>query len=174
MWIGSARRLAASVLIPITISGHTINHADSVIGALECFLIPWLFSSGHINKLVSNWDRSPPSTPLVECSRNAFVRAMILSRLDNCNGVYLPWLSPEIFQQQIEQWTPCVLGAAAARLFLNLPRVCHIKDAMREYYLHWLEFPNRVAFKLSTLAISAACTDFSGISCPELCSIWSS
>ena len=40
---------------------------------------------------------------------------------------------------------------AAARLILDLPRVCHIRDIMRQD-LHWLEFPNHVTFELSTLA----------------------
>ena len=40
---------------------------------------------------------------------------------------------------------------AAARLVLQLPRICHITDAMKEQ-LHWLDIPARVDFKLCILA----------------------
>ena len=69
---------------------------------------------------------------------------MILSRLDYCNG--LLGGIPEYLNNRLN-----TVLCAAARLALDLPRICHIRDVMRKT-LHWLEFPNRVTFKLSTLA----------------------
>ena len=148
MWIGSAKRLADSVLIPVTISGHTINIADSV-RSLGVLIDPMISLSQHINKLVSNcyyYQRQISSIRLSlnRDSRHALVRAMILSRLDYHNG--LLGGTPEYLNNRVN-----TVLRAAARLVLDLPRVYHIRDVMRQD-LHWLEFPNRVTFKLSTLA----------------------
>ena len=73
-------------------------------------------------------------------SSHALVRALVLSRLDYCNGL-------------LGGAPKCLLGPlsgvlrAAARLILLLPRSGSVTDRIRTE-LHWLDIPSRVAFKL--------------------------
>ena len=77
-------------------------------------------------------------------SSHALVRALVLSRLDYCNGL-------------LGGAPKCLLGPlsgvlrAAASLILLLPRSGSVTDRMRTE-LHWQDIPSRVAFKLCVLA----------------------
>ena len=77
-------------------------------------------------------------------SSHTLVRALVLSRLDYCNGL-------------LEGAPKCLLSQlsgvlrAAARLILLLPRSGSVTDRIRTE-LHWLDIPSRVAFKLCVLA----------------------
>ena len=75
---------------------------------------------------------------------HALVRALILTRLDYCNGLLggapMCLLSP----------LSGVLRAAA-RLILLLPRTSSVDNEIRTV-LHWLDVPARVTFKLCLLA----------------------
>ena len=75
---------------------------------------------------------------------HALVRALVNSRLDYCNGVLAgqPRYSYDKLQSVLR---------AAARLVLRLPGSASVKSLMRTK-LHWLPFPDRIDYKLSTLA----------------------
>ena len=74
-------------------------------------------------------------------STQALVRAFVHSRLDNCNGALagLPGYAYKRLQAVLR---------SAARLCLRLPSFASVSDAMRRD-LHWLNFPNRVTYKLA-------------------------
>ena len=148
IWFGSARRLPKCTFEPIRIGADLIQPSHSVRD-LGVTLDPVLSLSGHVSRLVSNSYyqirqlRSIRRT-LTTDACHALARAMILSRLDYCNGL-LGGASTFLLGQ-----LSGVLRAAA-RLVLRLPRICHITDAIRSQ-LHWLDYPARVTFKLCVLA----------------------
>ena len=72
-------------------------------------------------------------------------RAMVLSRLDYCNGL-LGGGAPKSLLCQLSG-----VMRAAARLILVLPRQSHVTSEIRAR-LHWLDMPSRVQFKLCCLA----------------------
>ena len=74
---------------------------------------------------------------------HALVRAMVLSRLDYCNG--LLGGAPKYLLGQLSG-----VMRAPARLILVLPRRSHMTDAISTR-LHWLDIPARVVFKLCVL-----------------------
>ena len=77
-------------------------------------------------------------------SSHALARALILSRLDYCNGL----LSgiPVLLMKQLDG-----VMRAAARLILQLPRSGHVTRAMHDR-LHWLDMQARIEFKLCVTA----------------------
>ena len=75
---------------------------------------------------------------------HALVRALVLSRLDYCNGLLAK--APDYLLAQLSG-----VMRAAARLILQLPRKSHVSDAIRRQ-LHWLDISERVRFKLCVLA----------------------
>ena len=77
-------------------------------------------------------------------SSHALARALILSRLDYCNGL----LSgiPVLLMKQLDG-----VMRAAARLILQLPRSGHVTKAMHDR-LHWLDMQARIEFKLCVTA----------------------
>ena len=75
---------------------------------------------------------------------HALVRAMVISRLDYCNG--LLGGAPKYLLGQLSG-----VMRAAARLILVLPRRSHMTDAISTR-LHWLDIPARVVFKLCVTA----------------------
>ena len=95
----------------------------------------------------STYANSGPSVGRLPSSPHTLwwlVRALVLSRLDYCNGL-------------LGGAPKCLLGPlsgvlrAAARLILLLPRSSSVTDRMRTEF-HWLDIPSRVAFKLCVLA----------------------
>ena len=90
-------------------------------------------------------------------SSHALVRALVLTRLDYCNG--LLGGAPKCLLGQLSG----VLRAAAC-LILLLPRSGSVTDRIRTE-LHWLDIPSRVTFKLCVLAYPRVC---SILSCPFL------
>ena len=77
-------------------------------------------------------------------STQALVRAFVHSRLDYCNGALagLPGYTYKRLQAVLR---------SAARLCLRLPSFASVSDVMQRD-LHWLNFPNRVTYKLCTMA----------------------
>ena len=77
-------------------------------------------------------------------SSHALVRALVLTRLDYCNG--LLGGAPKCLLSPLSG-----VLRAAARLILLLPRTSSVADRIRTE-LHWLDIPSRVTFKLCVLA----------------------
>ena len=77
-------------------------------------------------------------------SSHALVRALILTRLDYCNG--LLGGAPKCLLSPLSR-----VLRAAARLILLLPRTSSVENEIRTV-LHWLDVPARVTFKLCLLA----------------------
>ena len=77
-------------------------------------------------------------------SSHALVRALILTRLDYCNG--LLGGAPKCLLSPLSR-----VLRAAARLILLLPRTSSVENKIRTV-LHWLDVPARVTFKLCLLA----------------------
>jgi hypothetical protein len=75
---------------------------------------------------------------------HALVRALVLSRLDYCNGLLAK--APDYILAQLSG-----VMRAAARVILQLPRRGQVSDAIRRQ-LHWLDISERVRFKLCVLA----------------------
>ena len=77
-------------------------------------------------------------------SSHALVRALILTRLDYCNG-FLGG-APKCLLNPLSR-----VLRAAARLILLLPRTSSVENEIRTV-LHWLDVPARITFKLCLLA----------------------
>lgn len=75
---------------------------------------------------------------------HSLVRALVHSRLDYCNGVLAN--APLGLHNKLQS-----VMRSAARLVLRLPRRASVSLAIQNR-LHWLPFPQRVTFKLCTMA----------------------
>jgi hypothetical protein len=118
------RDLGVNVDSELTLAAH-VNHVTSV-----CYY--------HIRQLRAV--RRSLTTDAV----HSLVRALIHSRLDYCNGVLAN--APLELHKKLQS-----VLRSAARLVLRLPRRASVSLALRDR-LHWLPFPQRVTFKLCTLA----------------------
>ena len=148
IWLGSTRRLARCTFDPIIINGDTIPPSLTVRD-LGAYIDSGINFDEHVTRLTRTCFfhirqlRSIRRLLTIESS-HALVRALVLSRLDYCNGL-------------LGGAPKCLLGPlsgvlrAAARLILLLPRSGSVTDRMRTE-LHWLDIPSRVAFKLCVLA----------------------
>ena len=148
IWLGSSRRLPRCSFGPLVIGGSIVNPAVSVRD-LGVVLDPTLSLVNHVAKLTSvsfyhiRQIRSIQRS-LTTDSCHSLVRALIISRLDYCNG--LLGGAPAFLLARLSG-----VLRAAARLVLQLPRTGHMADVMKEQ-LHWLDIPERVRFKLCVLA----------------------
>ena len=148
IWLGSTRRLARCTFDPIIINGDTILPSLTVRD-LGAYIDSGINFDEHVTRLTRTCFfhirqlRSIRRSLTIESS-HALVRALVLSRLDYCNGL-------------LGGAPKCLLGPlsgvlrAAARLILLLPRSGSVTDRIRTE-LHWLDIPSRVAFKLCVLA----------------------
>ena len=147
IWLGSSRRLPGCSFGPLVIGGSIVHPASSVRD-LGVVLDPTLSFANHIAKLTGvafyhiRQLRSIRRSLTID-SCHSLVRALIISRLDYCNG--LLGGAPAFLLARLSG-----VLRAAARLVLQLPRTGHISVAMKEQ-LHWLDIPARVSFKLCAL-----------------------
>ena len=148
IWLGSSRRLANLSPPPMVLGGHTILLSSSV-RSLGVVIDSAVTFSSHVSRLVSSCYyqlrqlRSIRKSLTVD-SCHALVRALILSRMDYCNGL-LSGISKTLLGQ-----LDGVLRASA-RLILQRQRTDHITTAMREQ-LHWLDASARIKYKLCVFA----------------------
>lgn len=84
---------------------------------------------------------------LTESSLKTVVTALVMSRLDYCNGLYLNAQRQHINRLQLVQ-------NAAARLLTGIPKFVSVKKELRQ--LHWLPVRHRIRFK-------ALCTTFKAL-----------
>ena len=119
------------------------------VGDLGVIIDPAISFADHVAGLSKNCyfqirQLRPIRRSLTIDSCHALVRAMVLSRLDYCNG--LLGGAPMSLLSQLSG-----VMRAAARLILVLPRQSHVTSEIRAR-LHWLDMPSRVQFKLCCLA----------------------
>ena len=146
--LGSSRRLMPCSFDEISIAGNTTRLVNRVRN-LGVIIDSELTFSEHVTKLVNTsyyhlrQMRSIRKSLTVDSS-HALARALILTRLDYCNGL----LSgiPDLLMRRLDG-----VMRAAARLILRLPRYGHVTKAMHDR-LHWLNMRARIDFKLSLTA----------------------
>ena len=130
------------------INGSSILPSKTV-RSLGVVLDPSLSLASHVTKLTSTLyfhirQLRTIRRTLTNDACHALVRALVLSRLDYCNGLHAK--APDYLLAQLSG-----VMRAAARLILQLPRKSHVSDAIRRQ-LHWLDISERVRFKLCVLA----------------------
>ena len=148
IWLGSSRRLPRCSFDPLLIGGSIVHPAASVRD-LGVIFDPALSFANHVAKLtgisfchIRQLRSIRHSLTMDSC--HSLVRALIVSRLDYCNG--LLGGAPAFLLDRLSG-----VLRAAARVVLQLPRTSQISDAMKEQ-LHWLDIPARVNFKLCVFA----------------------
>ena len=143
IWLVSTRRLAGCTFDPIIISGVPIQ-PSSTVRDLGAYIDSDMSYTDYVTRLTRTCFfhirrlRSIRRSLTVDSS-HALVRALILTRLDYCNGAPKCLLSP----------LSRVLRAAA-RLILLLPRTSSVENEIRTVLQ--LDVPARVYFKLCVLA----------------------
>ena len=149
IWLfGSARRLAKCSFGPILVNGTSILPSNTVRN-LGVVLDPSLSLAAHVTRLTGTLyfqirQLRTIRRTLTSDACHALVRALVLSRLDYCNGLLAK--APDYILTQLSG-----VMRAAARVILQLPRRGQVFDAIRRQ-LHWLDISERVRFKLCVLA----------------------
>ena len=148
IWFGSSWNLCKCPSSPQLISGVLIKPSTKVRN-LGVILESDLSMKAHVSKLLSVCFFHIRQLRLVRRSLNvesthALVRALIHSRLDYCNST-LFGLSMEL-SKQLQS-----VMKAAARLIFRLPGHASVTDLINSK-LHWLNFPQRVNYKLCVMA----------------------
>jgi len=88
-------------------------------------------------------NRPMDNSGLTVDTARSLVWALVNSRLDYCNALFATLPAGQMSRLQSVLWV-------AARLVLQLPRGAAVSSAMR-ISLHWLNFPQRVTYKLCLL-----------------------
>ena len=143
IWLGSTRRLARCTFDSIIISGVPIQ-PSSTVRDLGAYIDSGMSYMDHVTRLTRTCFfhirqlRSIRRSLTVDSS-HALVRALILTRLDYCNG--LLGGAPKCLISGLQVvWFCCFLAPAVS------------KTRFAPYVLHWLDVPARVTFKLCLLA----------------------
>ena len=138
IWLGSTRRLARCTFDLITIGGEIIQPSQTVRD-LGTYIDSSIGFAEHVTRLARTCYfqirqlRSIRRSLTIESS-HALVRALVLTRLDYCNGL-------------LDGAPKCLLRSlsgvlrAAARLILLLPRTSSVADRIRTE-LHWIDIPD--------------------------------
>ena len=148
LWLGSSRRLINLTPPPVVLGGVGILLSDEV-RSLGVVIDPSVTFASHVSRVA--WTcyyhlrqlRSIRKSLTVD-SCHALVRALVISRLDYCNG--LLGGSPRSLIGQLDS-----VLRAGARLVLQRQRLDHITVEMRER-LHWLDASARIKYKLCVFA----------------------
>ena len=145
---GASSRLARCTFDPIIISGVPIQ-PSSTVRDLGAYIDSGMSYTDHVTRLTRTCFfhirqlRSIRRSLTVDFS-HALVRALILTRLDYCNG--LLGGAPKCLLSRLSR-----VLRAATRLILLLPRTSSVENEIRTV-LHRLDVPARVTFKLCLLA----------------------
>ena len=148
LWLGSPRRLINLTPPPVVLGGVRIQLSDEV-RSLGVVIDPSVTFASHVSRGARTCYyhlrqlRSIRKSLTVD-SCHALVRALVISRLDYCNG--LLGGSPKSLIGQLDS-----VLRASARLVLQRQRLDHITIEMRER-LHWLDASARIKYKLCVFA----------------------
>ena len=151
MWCSSAIR-AGTFDQPSLIIGHSTNSPSNVVRDLGVQLRGDLSVADQVSKVVRSCYyniqqlRTIRSSLTSDALRDA-AYALIWSRLDYCNALYLNAPMCELHRLQI-------LINTAARVVPGRPRFDRITDFVKDV-LHWLPITQRVHFKVCTLVYKA-------------------
>ena len=137
IWLGSTRRLARCTFDPIIIGGVPIKPSSTVCD-LGAYIDSGISYTDHVTRLTRTCFfhvcqlRSIRRSLTVDSS-HTLVRALILTRLDYCNGLLIG--APKCLLSPLSR-----VLRAAARLILLLPRTSSVENEIRTV-LHWLDVP---------------------------------
>ena len=146
LWCSSQRRVDQLPSLPFLICGSSVG-PSSVVRDLGVWIDNGLTMSTHISKVVAGCFASLRQLRSVRrsLSHESFTRlvvALVLARLDYCNGVLAGLPASQLSRLQ------SVLHAAA-RLIYGVRRYDHVTPLLQQ--LHWLSVPERVTFKLCVM-----------------------
>jgi len=146
MWRSSQRRIGQLPSEPFVVCGSSVTPSN-VVRDLGVWVDSGLTMSTHITKTVAGCFATLRQLRSVRrsLSHDAFTRlvvALVLSRLDYCNGVLAKLPASQLNRLQ------SVLHASA-RLTYGARRHDHVKPLLQR--LHWLSVPERMEFKLCVL-----------------------
>ena len=138
--MGSTRRLAGCTFDPIIISGVPIQ-PSSTVRDLGAYIDAGMSYTDHVTRLTRTCFFHIRQLRFIRRSLSVdssltLVRALILTRLDYCNG--LLGGAPKCLLSPLSR-----VLRAAARLILLLPRTSSVENEIRTG-LHWLDVPARV------------------------------
>jgi hypothetical protein len=148
IWLGAARYIRSSPVGPQLIAGVLITPSVKVRD-LGVMVDSDLSLKAHVHHVTSVCYFYIRQLRLVRRSltfeaAHSLVRALVHSRLDYCNGILAnaPLGLVNCLQSALR---------SAARLVFQLPPWARVSQLIRDH-LHWLPVPQRVTFKLCTLA----------------------
>ena len=147
LWCSSQRRVDQLPSLPFLICSSSVG-PSSVVRDLGVWIDNGLTMSTHITKVVAGCFASLRQLRSVRrsLSHESFTRlvvALVLSRLDYCNGVLAGLPASQLSRLQS-------VRHAAAWLIHGVRRYDHVTPLLQQ--LHWLSVPVRVNFKLCVLS----------------------
>ena len=148
IWLGTSRRLLHCEGLGMTVCGADVRPVECVRD-LGVLIDSNMTLSNHVNNVAGICFYQLRQLRIIRRSlttdaAHSLVRALIHTRVDYCNGLLAA--GPKYLLEKLQS-----VLRAAARLVLQLPYRASVSDIMRRQ-LHWLEMPDRVRFKLCTLA----------------------
>lgn len=148
IWLGASRYVRQCPTGPLLVAGSPISPSTQVRD-LGVVVDSELSLMAHVNRVTSVCyynirQLRALRRSLTTDAVHSLVRALVLSRLDYCNGILAN--APVGLYNKLQS-----VLRSAARLVLRLPRRASVTLAMRDR-LHWLAFPQRVTFKLCVMA----------------------
>ena len=149
IWLGSSRRIQHCNLDEeMILSGTTVRLVDCVRD-LGVLVDNGITLTNHVNKAAGLCyfhlrQLRIIRRALTNDTAHSLVRALILNRIDYCNGVLAS--SPKYLIAKLQS-VLCV----AARLILRLRSRSSVSASMR-VQLHWLNMDERISFKIALLA----------------------
>jgi hypothetical protein len=158
IWLGTRRRLQHCPKDPQYISGAWITPSTEVRD-LGVTIDNGISMAAHVNKVVGVCYYHIRQLRLIRKSldvnaTHALVRALVHSRLDFCNSI-LAGL-PDYLLRKLQS-----VLRSSARLILRIPNHGSVTDLMRNE-LHWLNFPQRITYKLAVLGFKCQQGDAPG------------
>ena len=147
LWCSSGRRQHQIPVTPVGIGGASITPV-STVRDLGVHINSDVTMASHVTatvracfavlRQIQSVRRSLPHAMLV-----TLLRALVISKVDYCNSVLAGVTKSQLVRLQ------SVLNAAA-RLVFSARKSEHVTPLLRE--LHWLKIPERIQFRLCTLA----------------------
>ena len=127
---------------PINILGNHVSPAQSVKNLGVVFDSNFTFSD-HMSQVIKSTRDLYRIRPLLDLKTSVLANALVSSRLDYCNSLFLSLTDFELRRLQLMQNSLCVV-------FTHSSKFSHITPQLKK--LHWLPVRNRVQFKIGLIA----------------------